>query len=411
MKDWSRPDAEARYRRAGDAYKEYIAASRLQNHKRYVSFDMVKKIMHITGITPPYAGEAHPIGALLLAFANLDLTEYEQERQRTLRLIRDPATNYYEVGCYIGFMGASGGAFRDAQEEEPVEVEYNWRVCADRFVRRFQDMHPYLAVFDSDYVTLKVHDVVSLLEDELNLVKLREEVARYIELCLNEQMDAPYAKLTPVQRYALHARTAARLPAFSQQSTLYFRAVSGPDAKVCRKMARFETTEEDLARISAAQSFDDVAERPMPNVAEVARTAASEYVADEGYAVQTAREMAMLELARMIMAGVRVRRCGYCGYYFIPRGQHDTKYCANIPEGRTQTCQQLGAARDFAAKARSETAYHDYRLVYKRMNQRMHKGMITPEAFKQWQGNAQHQLERCNNADISLTEFRTWIKA
>lgn len=219
-------------------------------------------------------------------------------------------------------------------------------------------------------MTLRGHDAVFLLEGELNLVKLREEAVRYIGLCLDEQADAPCAKLTPVQRYALHARTAARMPGFSQQSTLYFRAVSGPDAKTRRKMAHFGATEKDLARISAAQSLDDVVERLMPDAAEVARAAASEYV-DEGYAVQTAREMAMLELSRMIMAGVRVRRCGYCGRYFMPRGQHDTKYCSSIPQGRTQTCQQLGAARDFARKARSETAYHDYRLMYKRMNQRM----------------------------------------
>jgi hypothetical protein len=178
--DWNRPDAEAHYRRAGDAYKEYIAASRLQNYKRYVSFDMAKKIMCITAATPPYAGEVHPIGALLLAFANLDLTEYEETRQRTLRLIRDPVTNYYEVGCYIGFIGASGGALKDEQEEDPADLECNRRVCVDRFVRRFQGLHPYLAVFDSDYVTLHDHDAITLLEDELNLVKLREEVVRYI---------------------------------------------------------------------------------------------------------------------------------------------------------------------------------------------------------------------------------------
>ena len=411
MMDWSRPDAEAHYRRAGDAYKEYIAASRKQNHKRYVSFDMAKKVMCLTAAMPPYAGETHPVGALLLAFANLDLTEYEREWQHTLSLIRDPATYYYEVGCYIGLMGASGGVLKDAQEEDPADLEYNRRVCVDRFVRRFQGLHPYLAVFDSDYVTLQGHDAASVLQNELNLVKLREEAIRYIELCLNEQTNAPYAKLTPVQRYALHARTAARMPVFSHQSTLYFRAVSGPDTKARRKMARFETTEEDLHRVAKAQSFDDVAEYPRPDAVTVAKTAASEYVVEEGYAVQTARGMAMLELSRMIMAGVRVRMCGYCGCYFVPRGKHDTKYCANILEGRTQSCQALGATRDFAKKMRQETAYHDYRLVYKRMNQRMHKDMITPKAFKQWQGNAQLQLERCNSGEISLTEFRTWIKA
>lgn len=401
MMDWSRPDAEARYRRVGDAYKEYIAASRLQNHKRYVSFDMVKKIMHITGITPPFASEAHPIGALLLAFANLDLTEYERERQNTLHMICDPATNYYEAGCYIGYMGAS--------ENEP-DLAYNRLVCVDRFVRRFQDMHPYLAVFDSDYVTLQGHDALFLLQGGLNLIKLQEEVEQYIGLCLDEQVNAPYAKLTPVQRYALHARTTVRLPAFSQQSTLYFRAVSGPDAKAPRQVAHLETTDKDLQRAVRAQTFDDMVERPLPDATQVTKTAASEYVVDEGYAVQTAREMAMLELARMIMAGIRVRRCRYCGRYFMPRGQHDTKYCSSIPEGRTQTCQQLGAARDFMRKARSENAYHDYRLVYKRMNQRMHKGMMTPDAFKRWQGSAQWQLERCNSGEISLTEFRAWMK-
>ncbi len=411
MMDWNDPDAEACYRRAGEAYRKYIVASRLENRKRYSSFDMTKSVMHITATRPPHADQAHPIGVLLLAFANLDLTEYEQARQHTLRLIRDPNTNYAEEGCYVGRMSGSVKTQSDAQIRDLEDLKYNRRVCADRFVRRFQGLHPYVAVFDSDYVTLETQDADVLLEGELNLMKLQEVVVRYIGLCLDEQVDAPYAKLTPVQRYALHARTEARLPAFSQQSTLYARAVSSSDASVRRQIARFETTKVDFQRIVEAQSFDDVTERPTASAAEIQKTAASAYRIDEGYAVQTAREMAMLELSRMIMGGVRVRRCGYCGHYFMPKGLHDTKYCASIPDGKNRTCQQLGEARDFTEKFRQETAYRAYRLVYKRMNQRMHKGMITPDAFKIWQGSAQYQFERCHNGEISVAEFRRWIQA
>jgi hypothetical protein len=387
-----------------EAYRKYSVASRLENRKRYSSFDMTKSVMHITATRPPHADQAHPIGVLLLAFANLDLTEYEQARQHTLRLIRDPNTNYAEEGCYVGRMSGSVKTQSDAQIRDLEDLKYNRRVCADRFVRRFQGLHPYVAVFDSDYVTLETQDADVLLEGELNLMKLQEVVVRYIGLCLDEQVDAPYAKLTPVQRYALHARTEARLPAFSQQSTLYARAVSSSDASVRRQIARFETTKVDFQRIVEAQSFDDVTERRRraPRRFKKPRQRVSNR---RGVCVQTAREMAMLELSRMIMGGVRVRRCGYCGRYFMPKGLHDTKYCASIRTGEPN----LSAAR------RGQRLYRE--IPPGDCVPRLSPGVQAHESAdaqghdhagrvqNYGRGSAQYQFERCHNGEISVAEF------
>ena len=109
------------------------------------------------------------------------------------------------------------------------------------------------------------------------------------------------------------------------------------------------------------------------------------------------------------MLNPRVCICDYCGRWFMPKGKHDAKYCSNIPGGKTSTCQTLGAQRDFVQKTRSESVYKAYRMMYKRLNQRLHKGAMTRNAFKEWQGNAQLQLELCRLGEITLETFKSLI--
>ena len=139
--------------------------------------------------------------------------------------------------------------------------------------------------------------------------------------------------------------------------------------------------------------------------AEIRRAKRDDMIIEEGYSVQTVRDMAMLELSRMVMLNMRVRRCEFCGKLFAPKGNHDTKFCKNIPEGYSKPCQVLGSNRAYAAKMRGKNADAEYRKVYKRLHQRKQKGAMTEQAFKEWQGNAQYLLQQCKDGKISLVEF------
>ena len=102
MLDLNNPEQLERYMRAGDEFKKYNLLRRKSDYKRYVSFNAQKKIMYIVPERRPEKAESFPMGQLLLDFANLDLSEYEQEWRETARVLADPDTEYVEYGSYVG---------------------------------------------------------------------------------------------------------------------------------------------------------------------------------------------------------------------------------------------------------------------------------------------------------------------
>ncbi len=396
MLDWNDPDVMKRYQTALNAYKRYKRLADKSNYKRYISFDIAKKRMHIVPVDSDNDAESYPIGKLLLDFVNLDLTDYQRELERVRQLLDEPDA-YLEYSYFN-----RGLAYID---DKGNDAEYAKALCLDRLVKEYQHLHPYFLVYDSTYMTLQVYDCIDRMNAELNLIAVQEEIKKCIDLYLNEQVDAPYALLTATQRYLLHYRTATRMPFFTGQSTLYVRI---PGESIISKPF---LSHAEMAYLEATipGCFDASASYPEIGPAEIRRAKRDDLIIEEGYSVQTVRDMAMLELSRMVMLNMRVRRCEFCGKLFSPKGNHDTKFCTNIPDGYNKPCQVLGSNRAYAAKMRGKNADAEYRKVYKRLHQRKQKGAMTEKAFREWQGNAQYWLQKCRDGEITQGEFRDRI--
>lgn len=312
MLDLNIPENLERYIQAGREYKKYNYRSKKSNYKRYVSFDMQKKQMNVVRENMPFNIHTYPMGELLLDFANLDLSKYEEERQRTIQLLEDPATEYFEVGYYIGHL----------EKKEPTEddILYNKLVCIDRMIKRLEGIHPYLQVLDSDYMTLKMHDPMQLICEELDFVKLQNQIREYIDLCFSDQVKAVYSQLQPIQRYLLHHETIAHIPFFTNKSTLYVRIQddkgSSPNAF---SWEQIEYLHEQFPLLFEGRRFYEE-----PNAESMIMVMKRPLIIEEGYAVQTVRDIAMLELSKMIALNTRVRRCAFCEKLFIPKGRYNT---------------------------------------------------------------------------------------
>ena len=220
-------------------------------------------------------------------------------------------------------------------------------------------------------MTLQLYDCADRMDTDLNLFAVQEEIKKCVDLYLNEQIDAPYAHLSATQRYLLHYHTAARMPFFTNQSTVYVRI---PGESIIHKPF---LSHAEVAYLEATipGCYDVSASYPAIGLPEIRRVKRDDLIIEEGFSVQTVRDMAMLELSRMVMLNMRVRRCEFCGKLFAPKGNHDTKFCKNIPEGHNKPCQVLGSNRAYAAKMRGKNADTEYRKVYKRLHQRKQKGL------------------------------------
>ena len=391
MLDWNDPNVIKRFDAARNAYKRYKKLANKSDYKRYVSFDMEKKRMNIVPVDSDSDAESYPIGKLLLDFANLDLTDYRREWEHVRQLLNNPEQSI-EYAYYVGGFQPSPPWWDDAERSKAI--------CLDRLVKDYQHLHPYFLVFDTAYMTRSQYDYFARMDEELDIFDVQKDIRKRIGLYLNEQIDAPYAHLTATQRYLLHHQTTAQMPFFTNKSTVF--------ARIPGKAIQFSTPSYDElveledkagALIRTSRYYPEV------NQAEIKRVKRDDLVIEEGFSVQTVRDMAMLELSRMVMLNMRVRRCEFCGKLFAPKGNHDTRFCKNIPEGHRKPCQVLGSNRAYAAKMRGKNADAEYRKVYKRLHQRKQKGAMTEQAFREWQGNAQFWLQKCKDGEISFTEF------
>ena len=396
MLDWNDQNVIMRFGAARNAYKRYKKLADESDYKRYISFDMAKKRMFIVPVDSDNDAEYYPIGKLLLDFVNLDLTDYRREWEHIWHLLDDPDA-YLEYSYFNRGFGNISPKGNDA--------EFAKVLCLDRLVKDYQHLHPYIQVYDSAYMTLQLYDCIKRMDMELNLFDVQEEIKKCIDLYLNEQIDAPYAQLTATQRYLLHYRTAARMPFFTNQSTVYVR-ITGESIIHKPFLSHAEAA---YLEATIPGCYDLSSSYPEIGLPEIKRAKREDLIIEEGFSVQTARDMAMLELSRMVMLNMRVRRCEFCGKLFAPKGNHDTKFCKNIPEGYNKPCQVLGSNRAYAAKMRGKNADAEYRKVYKRLHQRKQKGAMTEQAFKEWQGNAQYWLQKCKDGEIPFVDFSKMI--
>jgi len=111
----------------------------------------------------------------------------------------------------------------------------------------------------------------------------------------------------------------------------------------------------------------------------------------------------------MLELDLRIKKCKNCGRYFILKGNYQTEYCDRIPDGETQTCQNIGATTKYAQKVKDNPALALFNRAYKRYYARMKVGSVKPDAFKKWQYEAVVMREKCLNGEITAAEFEAWI--
>lgn len=369
MFDWNDPETIRQYREARIEYKRYREISEKTDYKHYVSFDMAKKRMNIVPLnSSEQVTESYSIGKLLLDFVNLDLTEYQREWEKVRHMLDYP-DEYIRYSYFKeGFPPLS------VWKDDAIRAK---SLCLDRLIKDHQHLHPYLIVYDTGYFMWEKYDHYDRMDDELHLLDVQKAVKERIDLYLNDQIDAPYAHLTASQRYLLHYQKTRQFPFLTNHCALYVRI---PGQGVMPKKTPIPAGQDKTTR------RDDL-------------------IIEEGYAVQTARDIAMLELSRMVMLNMRVRRCAFCGKLFSPTGKHNARFCNNIPAGHTESCQVLGSRRAYAEKMRETSADAEYRKIYKRLHQRKQKGAMTEQAFYEWQGNAQYWLQKCRDGELTLSEF------
>ena len=129
----------------------------------------------------------------------------------------------------------------------------------------------------------------------------------------------------------------------------------------------------------------------------------------ESYNAYDAQSVALLELFKMIQNNLFVKRCGYCGRYFVLKYNYENKYCDRIPSGESKNCQTLGAMKDYQQEIKNNPARLAHKRAYKKINDYKNKGIVSEAVYSEWIDAAKGKLTDCLSGKLSIIDFEQWL--
>jgi len=247
------------------------------------------------------------------------------------------------------------------------------------------------------------------------ILALQHEYAKLLDFCFNtefykDELDG----LTAASRFHLYCGTTDAVPLrtmnmsfrFTQQG---FGNISMP--------VRDKEAHEQLKQ-NPAKTLGNIDSKREPNAFEreyginpvaVDLARVMPIPIASSYRCSSLEEILYLEFEKMLELDLRVKKCKNCGRYFILKGNYQTEYCDRIPNGETQTCQNIGATAKYAKKVKDCPALALFNRAYKRYHARLKVGSVKPDAFKKWRYEAVVMRDNCLSGEITTSEFEDWI--
>ena len=134
-----------------------------------------------------------------------------------------------------------------------------------------------------------------------------------------------------------------------------------------------------------------------------------DYYIKRSYVCSSLYDMLCLEFLKMIEHDIKIKRCKYCGEYFILKGNYKTNYCYDIKDGQTKTCQQIASQKNYDDRVKKNPEIALYNKYYKKLFARKKVGTLKEQTFKKWKYQAIVMRDRCINGEISIDEFEIWL--
>lgn len=377
---------------------DYLSLCNRYDIKRTITFDMAHKTIIFNF---PQHKEPHPIGELLILLLEADFTRYEEERQDTISAYISPDTDFDLVGFPIS---ALPPLLLDTIKRWGISPqEYSRKSIINKLVKFNIKLHPYLTFYLTD--KLMQEDGLRILKQELDLVAVQKRISDMVSFCLDVDYDERLKGLTALQRYFLFKNTQLDVPSpqFMSEMFLHPGAVPEQDRHIFRTQKTMDKKEILNSTLHGLVTPKPLSEEQIEYVKNLELSMTESYIA---YDVQS---VALLELFKMIQHNLFVKRCAYCGRYFVLRYSYENKYCDRIPEGEKSNCQVLGAMRDYQQEIKSNPAKLYYKRAYKKINDYKNRGIVSEEVYKQWIPVAKKKLNDCLEGKIQVEDLEKWL--
>jgi uncharacterized OB-fold protein len=129
----------------------------------------------------------------------------------------------------------------------------------------------------------------------------------------------------------------------------------------------------------------------------------------EVYDINSVQDWFRYEFMYLAKGNVLYKQCKNCGRFFIPSGRSDSEYCERIDTASGKTCKEVGAINTFAKKHENDEIHQAYTKAYRRMDSRKRTMYISKKEFSEWSKTAREKRKLCEEGQITLEEFQTWL--
>lgn len=127
------------------------------------------------------------------------------------------------------------------------------------------------------------------------------------------------------------------------------------------------------------------------------------------YKIESIDDLIRFELLHLVNQKILIKKCKYCGHYFVPRGRSDTEYCNRVYVGETRSCKEIGAMQNYKAKIAGDKINEAYNKAYKRNNSRVRNKKMSQSDFLKWSEQARKMRNDCHANKIGFEEFQQWL--
>jgi len=120
-------------------------------------------------------------------------------------------------------------------------------------------------------------------------------------------------------------------------------------------------------------------------------------------------QLLTLEVMGMIDQNLIVKRCRYCGNYFLAENMKN-EYCQGYAQGEKKPCSEIGSARTYQNRVKNDEVKTLFQRAYKTHFARIKKGKMTQAEFNIWSIEAKQKMTDIREGRLGMDEYEAWLK-
>lgn len=129
--------------------------------------------------------------------------------------------------------------------------------------------------------------------------------------------------------------------------------------------------------------------------------------------IQDIDDLIRYELLHLITNNYTFQKCQHCGFFFVPIGRADSKYCDRIMWGETKPCCKIGASRKNKSKVAGDHLLVKSQRIYKRMHNRLDRNkhnMRMKDEFRKLSDQLTVHKTAYLNGTLSAEDFEAYLE-